>query len=231
MQLHYVSVKLFSPNTARVYVPEQTARNLTGGILGGWREIVHVIKFASDCRCTTRIPNLCPSGEPLKLHLYNLGELDSKSITTLEMLQTHRSSSTTTAPSVLRALQSFIRPSLRWIPWCLALAISLWVFGPFALHSGSFHFHGYPSDGPEWRTELRHRPFHSPRPPPFHPPTSSPPSVWSDRANQVRGAFIHAYSGYQKHAFPYDELLPVAGGKVNKSIASVFFCNAATYCI
>jgi hypothetical protein len=34
MQLHYVSVKPFSPNTARVYVPEQTARNLTGGILG-----------------------------------------------------------------------------------------------------------------------------------------------------------------------------------------------------
>ncbi|KAK2463623.1 hypothetical protein APHAL10511_004374 [Amanita phalloides] len=37
----------------------------------------------------------------------------------------------------------------------------------------------------------------------------------SKRAESVRDAFLHACKGYREYAFPYDELLPVSGSKVN----------------
>ncbi|EGO22314.1 glycoside hydrolase family 47 protein [Serpula lacrymans var. lacrymans S7.9] len=42
-----------------------------------------------------------------------------------------------------------------------------------------------------------------------------PPTLWSTRAEEVRDAFLHAYSGYQEFAVPHDELLPVSGGNVD----------------
>jgi len=32
---------------------------------------------------------------------------------------------------------------------------------------------------------------------------------WAARANAVKQAFVHAYHGYEAHAFPEDELLPL----------------------
>ena len=32
---------------------------------------------------------------------------------------------------------------------------------------------------------------------------------WGARANAVKQAFVHAYHGYETHAFPEDELLPL----------------------
>ncbi|KAH0835805.1 glycoside hydrolase [Lanmaoa asiatica] len=46
----------------------------------------------------------------------------------------------------------------------------------------------------------------------FWPPET--PQIWAERAAQVKEAFRHAYRGYEQHAFPHDELLPVS----NKSI-------------
>ncbi|KAH7914600.1 glycoside hydrolase family 47 protein [Hygrophoropsis aurantiaca] len=46
-------------------------------------------------------------------------------------------------------------------------------------------------------------------------PVSPPGTLWSQRATEVRDAFLHAYDGYKKHAAGHDELLPVSGGKVN----------------
>ncbi|KAF7348598.1 alpha-1,2-Mannosidase [Mycena venus] len=56
------------------------------------------------------------------------------------------------------------------------------------------------------------RPVDGPRPPPIHLPEGD---LWASRANEVRKAFAHAYRGYQAHALPYDELLPVSGDRVN----------------
>jgi mannosyl-oligosaccharide alpha-1,2-mannosidase len=63
-----------------------------------------------------------------------------------------------------------------------------------------------------------HPSYYTPQTPPvpFRPHKPLDPSPTSFRADQVRQAFLHAYSGYQKQALPYDELLPVDGGKVNK---------------
>ncbi|KAF8347775.1 glycoside hydrolase [Amanita rubescens] len=41
------------------------------------------------------------------------------------------------------------------------------------------------------------------------------PNKSSNRAENVRNAFLHAYRGYRDHAFPSDELLPVSGSGVN----------------
>ena len=54
-----------------------------------------------------------------------------------------------------------------------------------------------------------------PRPWPMHPVEEGEFDVpdrnvnWSARANAVRQAFAHAYSGYETYAFPQDELLPL----------------------
>ncbi|GBE86241.1 seven-hairpin glycosidase [Sparassis crispa] len=38
------------------------------------------------------------------------------------------------------------------------------------------------------------------------------PDVWQRRAEQVKLAFLHAYRGYEQHASPHDELLPLSNG-------------------
>lgn len=66
-----------------------------------------------------------------------------------------------------------------------------------------------------------------PAPPPPPPPASrlypplGPAATWSIRADEVRQAYLHAYSGYQRIAADHDELLPVSGGKANKYISSL----------
>ena len=106
------------------------------------------------------------------------------------------------------------RPSLRWLIGFLVCVAFLWTsaalfvnLAPTPLADGVLH--GDP------------RPYH---PPSVHPPSSPT----SSRAERVRQAFVHAYWGYQQHALPNDELLPVSGGKVNKYIiispSLDFFC-------
>ncbi|KAF8452325.1 glycoside hydrolase family 47 protein [Boletus edulis BED1] len=47
----------------------------------------------------------------------------------------------------------------------------------------------------------------------FWPPET--PEIWAERAAQVKEAFRHAYRGYEQHAFPHDELLPVSNGSTD----------------
>jgi len=39
---------------------------------------------------------------------------------------------------------------------------------------------------------------------------------WAGRANAVKQAFVHAYHGYEAHAFPEDELLPLTNSSEMK---------------
>ena len=48
----------------------------------------------------------------------------------------------------------------------------------------------------------------------FWPPET--PEIWAQRAAQVKEAFQHAYRGYERYAFPHDELLPVSNGSTDK---------------
>ncbi|RDB20921.1 Endoplasmic reticulum mannosyl-oligosaccharide 1,2-alpha-mannosidase [Hypsizygus marmoreus] len=117
--------------------------------------------------------------------------------------------------------QSFVgRPLLRWISWSAVCVVALWIFVPslvdFARPSPSFD---YPPPPPHNHGE-EHRPPRPPHPHPIPPPPppnhpEAHPTMWAGRAARVREAFVHAYSGYREHALPYDELRPVAGGKVN----------------
>ena len=47
----------------------------------------------------------------------------------------------------------------------------------------------------------------------FWPPET--PQIWAERAAEVKEAFQHAYRGYEQHAFPHDELLPVSNGSTD----------------
>ncbi len=40
--------------------------------------------------------------------------------------------------------------------------------------------------------------------------------TWSERAQKVKDAFVHAYAGYKTYAFGMDELRSVSNGGVNK---------------
>ena len=115
------------------------------------------------------------------------------------MLPFYVSDTVTHSNGLFKARLPFVlgRPGLRWITWLLVsigfffVCWTLFVDPPFRDH-----------------------PTHFSHPPHRHSPTRPPPT--SPRAVRVREAFVHAYSGYKKHALPYDELLPVDGGKINK---------------
>ncbi|KAG8220813.1 glycoside hydrolase family 47 protein [Butyriboletus roseoflavus] len=47
----------------------------------------------------------------------------------------------------------------------------------------------------------------------FWPPET--PEIWADRAAQVKNAFLHAYHGYEHHAFPHDELRPISNTSID----------------
>lgn len=48
----------------------------------------------------------------------------------------------------------------------------------------------------------------------FWPPET--PQIWAERAAQVKQAFRHAYRGYEQHAFPRDELMPMSNKGTDK---------------
>ncbi|KZS96517.1 seven-hairpin glycosidase [Sistotremastrum niveocremeum HHB9708] len=39
--------------------------------------------------------------------------------------------------------------------------------------------------------------------------------IWTDRAGQVKSAFLHAWNSYEKYAWGYDEVLPISVGSTN----------------
>ena len=43
---------------------------------------------------------------------------------------------------------------------------------------------------------------------------------WAQRADAVRGAFLHAYEAYLTHASPHDELLPLTNSSIDKCVCS-----------
>jgi hypothetical protein len=50
----------------------------------------------------------------------------------------------------------------------------------------------------------------------YSPIEDVPVHVWENRAQQVKRAFTHAYSGYRDYAAPHDELLPKTNGSADK---------------
>jgi hypothetical protein len=85
----------------------------------------------------------------------------------------------------------------RWIAFICTLLLSLWLF-----HS-LFRFKSPPQSAI--------------RPVPVHRPLEGP-DVWAARAEEVKTAFRHAYTGYQKHASNHDELRPVSGGHHDRCV-------------
>ena len=142
--------------------------------------------------------------------------------TTTGMLPVHRSSSFPSEAGLtsrLSKLPSFLRskPLVRWLALaCIVIAViwfgHLWSFGRSELF-----LHRYPWHSPNLNTNHLHRPSIVP---PL-PPTKEEQDVWEPRKNEVRNALKHAWSGYKSTAYPYDELLPVSGGRSNKFFVSL----------
>ena len=69
------------------------------------------------------------------------------------------------------------------------------------------------------------RPFHQ-RPPPVilpHAVSHTTHAEWYRRSQKVKGAFLHAYSGYERHASPHDELRPMWNTSVDKYV--ILYCG------
>ena len=110
----------------------------------------------------------------------------------------------------------FSKPMVRWsVLACVVIAV-IW-FGDLLSLAGKSELlsRPWPWDSPitTTATTTNHLrlPSNSPR-----PPTKEEQDVWEPRKNEVRNAFKHAWSGYKSIAYPYDELLPVSGGRSNK---------------
>jgi mannosyl-oligosaccharide alpha-1,2-mannosidase len=92
----------------------------------------------------------------------------------------------------------------RWWHVLLLLTVVLWL-STSTFTPRRFRFRFFKSS----------RPVDGPRPPPMRLPDGD---LWAGRAHEVRKAFVHAYTGYQTHALPYDELRPMTGGRINKCV-------------
>lgn len=137
------------------------------------------------------------------------------------------------------ASQSLNKKSYRWLLYLVAFASSFWLLAPYVIgpldprHGPSPHqydaedhlradFEDH-TDSPSAHA-LPHVPPPRLRPGPPSPPASgtSNETVWSIRANDVRNAYLHAWTGYLKLAAPADELLPVSNAKTDKFVVSTF---------
>ena len=132
------------------------------------------------------------------------------------MLPTHRDSPLSGSPYFSKALY-------RWVLYCLALASFLLFLAPYLLcldPKPRQHPHDHIPPHRYFPTVDEHSryPPRPPRPRPQRPmpAPAGPSTIWSTRAARVKEAYLHAWNGYQKLAAPYDELLPVSDGKVNK---------------
>lgn len=65
---------------------------------------------------------------------------------------------------------------------------------------------------PEWPSRYRIKPQR-----PLAEPAHDGP--WAERADAVRGAFLHAYEGYLTYAAPHDELRPLSKRPVDKYVS------------
>ncbi|KAF9464248.1 glycoside hydrolase family 47 protein [Collybia nuda] len=111
---------------------------------------------------------------------------------------------------------AFGRPQARWLFLiCVLTSLALyWLWSPYygPLEPGSINIPLPWKSEPVVSLEV---PLPSPVPEYPPPPPPKPQVSWEKRKEEVRDAFVHALSGYMQHAFPYDELLPLNGGKTN----------------
>ncbi|KAF9218511.1 glycoside hydrolase family 47 protein [Gyrodon lividus] len=83
--------------------------------------------------------------------------------------------------------------TIRHLLFTLASSVALWtIYYNYLRRSGSL----FPQEGVI-----------------FWPPET--PETWAERAVQVKSAFLHAYHGYERLAFPHDELRPVSNTSIN----------------
>lgn len=116
-----------------------------------------------------------------------------------------------------RSWRPTARPLLRIFPWVVACTLILWIYllradkPPLRLHSPEHH---PPVEG------------HKPRP--FHPPNQngedSATVIWEQRSERVKTALTHAYNGYNTYAAEFDELLPLSGKGIDRSV----LCKSTT---
>lgn len=103
------------------------------------------------------------------------------------------------------------KSKLKAVPLILGSMFCIWVLFPFL---------GPP---PQGRMHQRGRHGHRPPPPPrlrpYPPPHAQ--TIWQSRAEEVKGAFVHAYSGYLRYAALHDELLPVSNTAVDKYVMHI----------
>ena len=109
----------------------------------------------------------------------------------------------------------------RFLPFCLGAGVLLWTLWYLTspLQYVDPFLHGdHPPHPPPGPPPPHHRPPDATdiHPPPPLPPPLQPPTLWTSRAEKVKGAFLHAYHGYQQYAFEHDELLPLTNHSVDK---------------
>lgn len=129
------------------------------------------------------------------------------------MLPTYRSP---TEPDLTKRPSSILNKLIvRWIGLAVVVIAFIWFAGPLladTLRTGRSEFE-YPSS--------THVPSHPTLPDLEHSnlppvPSKEEQDIWGPRKNEVRDAFIHAWSGYKKMAYPHDELLSSSGGSSDK---------------
>ena len=103
------------------------------------------------------------------------------------------------------------KPLARWLALASIVIAIIWFGRLWSLGRSELFLRPWVSPNTTTATNHLHRPSIAPV-----QPTKEEQDVWEPRKNEVRNALKHAWSGYKSIAYPYDELLPVSGGRSNK---------------
>lgn len=93
--------------------------------------------------------------------------------------------------AILRA-----RPSIRHLVYVAIALFTTWTLYSLLLAEGPYGFPAFRDDD----APIRLTPEYG----------SKVPETWPEKAQAVKGAFVHAYHGWERWAAPADELLPLS---------------------
>ena len=148
------------------------------------------------------------------------GYLRTLNTTNWHMLPVHRSSPSEVSPSShLLSKWPLSKSMVRWSTLACVVITIIWIGDLLSLGRSEHWLRPWDSLRTTTATTSHiQRPSIVPL-----PTTKEEQDVWEPRKNEVRSALKHAWSGYKSIAYPNDELLPVSGGRSNKSFSPLSY--------
>lgn len=116
----------------------------------------------------------------------------------------------------LRAKFYSFRPRSRFVIVAFCVVVPIYLAGRFLFPEATDWDLPKPPHWGDWGGDDGDEHWTMPMKPPPPPAPPKGDGEYEPHAEEVKQAFLHAYRGYEKYAYPADELLPLSKGKIDK---------------